>query len=59
MHKKLYSYQCFLKNQIVSFFFFLLEKMNANYAKICRVGHLMADFQQSPLGLFFFFFFFF
>ena len=23
--------------------------MNANYAKICRVGNLEADFQQVPI----------
>ena len=27
--------------------------MNANYAEICRVGNLEADFQQVLLGQFF------
>ena len=27
--------------------------MNANYAEICRVGNLEADFQQVPLVHFF------
>ena len=26
-----------------------MVKMNANYAEICRVGNLEADFQQVPL----------
>ena len=28
--------------------------MNANYAEICRVGNLEADFEQVPLVHFFF-----
>ena len=27
--------------------------MNANYAEICRIGYLEADFLQVPLDLFF------
>ena len=30
-----------------------MVKMNANYAEICRVGSLEADFQQVPLVHFF------
>ena len=30
-----------------------MVKMNANYAEICRVGNLEADFQQVPLVHFF------
>ena len=33
----------FLKDQIFSLF--TIVKMNANYAEICRVGNLEADFQ--------------
>ena len=29
------------------------ELINANYAEICRVGNLGADFQQVPLDYFF------
>ena len=45
------------KHQI--FPLFPTVKINANYAEICRVGNLEADFQQVPLVQFFFFFFFF
>ena len=51
MHKKFYSSHCFLKNQVFSLF--PIVKMNANYAEICRVGNLEADFQQVPLVQFF------
>ena len=33
--------------------------MNANFAEICRIGNLEADFQQVPRVYFFLFFFFF
>ena len=52
MHKKIYSSHSFLKtNPLVSLF--TKVKMNANYAEICRVGKLEADFQQVPLIQFF------
>ena len=60
MHKKFYSSHWFLKIhsshwflkiQIVSLF--PIVKMDANYAEICRVGNLEADFQQVPLAQFF------
>ena len=51
MHKKFYSSQWFLKNQIFSLF--PIVKMNANYEEICRVGNLEADFQQVLLVHFF------
>ena len=51
MHKKFYSSHWFLKNQIFSLF--LIVKMNANYAEICRVGNLKADFEQVPFVQFF------
>ena len=51
MHKKFYSSDWFLKNQIFSLS--PIVKMNANYAEICRVGNLEADFQQVPLVKFF------
>ena len=51
MHKKFYSSHWFLKNQVFSLF--PIVKMNANYAEICRVGNLEADFQQVPLVQFF------
>ena len=35
------------------FHFFPIVKFNANYAEICRVGNLEADFQQVPLVQFF------
>ena len=47
MHKKFYSSQRFLKNPIFSLF--PIVKMNENYAEICRVGNLEADFQQVSL----------
>ena len=47
MHEKVYFSHYFLKNQIFSLF--LIVKMNANYAEICRVGNLEANFQQVPL----------
>ena len=47
MHKKFYSRQWFLKIQIFSLF--PIVEIDANYAEICRVGHLEADFQQVPL----------
>ena len=34
-------------------FTFSIVKMNANYAEICRVGNLEADFQQVLLVPFF------
>ena len=46
MHKKFYSSQWFLKNQIFSLF--PIVKLNAN-AEICWVGNLGADFQQVHL----------
>ena len=42
MRKKFYSSQWFLKNPILSRF--PIVKMNENYAEICRVGNLEADF---------------
>ena len=51
MQKQFYSSQWFLKNQIFSLF--PIVKMNANYAEICRVGNLEADFQQVLLVQFF------
>ena len=51
MHKKFYSIQWFLKNQIFSLF--PIVKMNANYAEICNEGKLEADFQQVLLVRFF------
>ena len=51
MHKKFYPSQWFLKNQIFSLF--PIVKMKANYAEICRVGNLGADFQQVLLDQFF------
>ena len=50
MHKK-FSSHWFLKNQVFSLF--PIVKMSANYAEICRVGNLEADFQQVPLVHFF------
>ena len=41
----------FFLNQIFSLF--LIVKINANYAEICRVGNLEADFQQVLLVHFF------
>ena len=51
MHKKFYSIHWILKNQIFSLF--PIIKMNANFAEICRVGNLEADFQQVPFVQFF------
>ena len=51
MCKKFYSGQCFFKNPIFSLF--PIVKMNENYAEICRVGNLEADFQQVLLVQFF------
>ena len=51
MHYKSYSSFWFLKIQIVSLF--SIVNRNANYAEICRVGNLEADFQQVPLVQFF------
>ena len=51
MHKKFYSSQWFLKNQIFSLF--PIVKMDVNYAEICWVGNLEADFQQVLLVQFF------
>ena len=51
MPKKFYSSQWFLKNPI--FLLFPIVKMNENYAEICRVGNLEADFQQVLLIHFF------
>ena len=51
MHKKVYYSHWFLKNQIFSLF--PIVKMNANYAEICRVGNLKADFQQVRFVQFF------
>ena len=51
MRKKFDSSQCFFKNPI--FPLFPIVKMNENYAEICRVGNLEADFQQVLLVQFF------
>ena len=51
MRKKFYSSQWFLKNSIVSLF--SIVKMNENYAEICGVVNLEADFQQVSLVQFF------
>ena len=51
MRIKFYSSQWFLKNPIFSLF--PIVKMNENYAEICRVGNLEADFQQVSLVQFF------
>ena len=50
MHKKFYSSHWFLKNQVFSFF--PIVKMNANYAEICRVGNMEADFQRPACSIF-------
>ena len=42
---------CFFLNQI--FLFFPMVKTNANYAEICKIGKLEADFQQVSLVHFF------
>ena len=51
MHEKIYSSHWFIKNQIFSLL--PIVKMNANYAEICRIGNLEADFQQVALVQFF------
>ena len=51
MHKKFYYSHWFLKNQIFSLF--PIVKMDVNYAEICRVGNLEADFQPVSLVNFF------
>ena len=51
MRKKFYSSKWFLKNPVFSLF--PIVKMNENYAEICRVGNLEADFQQVLLVQFF------
>ena len=51
MHNQFYYSQWFLNNQIFSLF--PTVKMNANYAEICRVGNLEADFQQVMFVQFF------
>ena len=51
MRQEFYSSQWFLKNPIFSLF--PVVKLNANYAEICRVDNLEADFQQVPLVQFF------
>ena len=51
MHKKFSYSHWFLKNQI--YLLFPIVRMNANYAEICRVGNLEADFQQVRLVQFF------
>ena len=57
MHKKV-----LFESLLFFFFFFFLNskfllfpilKMNANYAQICRVGNLEADFLQGPLAQYF------
>ena len=51
MHKKFilgivsFLFFFFFLNQIFSLF--PIVKRNANYAEICRVGKLVADFQQA------------
>ena len=41
-------------NLLLLTYFFPIVKITANYADICRVGNLEADFQQIPLVHFFF-----
>ena len=48
MHKKFYSNHWFLKKNRI-FSLFPIVKMNANYAEICRIGNLEADFRQVAL----------
>ena len=50
MQKVLFNWW-FLNNPIFSLF--PMVKMNENYAEICRVGNLEADFQQALLVQFF------
>ena len=47
MHENFYSIHWILKNQIFSLF--PIVKMNTNFAEICRVGNLKANFQQVRL----------
>ena len=56
MHQTFYSSHWDLENQIFSLF--LVVKMDANYAEMCRVGtcNLEADFQQVYLVQFFWIF---
>ena len=51
MHKQSYSSHFLKRNK--TFSLFLIVKMNANYAEICRVGNMAADFQNVPLVHFF------
>ena len=51
--QKFYCSQCFLSIQL--FKLFAKVKVNANYAEICRVGYLDADFQYVLLFNFLFF----
>ena len=53
MHNRFYSGHWYLKNQIFSLFH--IVKMNANYAEICMIANLEADFQQVPLVILFYF----
>ena len=46
--KKFYCSHWFKKKKI-KYFHFTIVKMNANYAEICRVGNVEADFQQVLL----------
>ena len=48
MPKNFYSLHWSLKK--FKYFYFLLVKMDANYAEICMVGNLEADFQQVPVN---------
>ena len=59
MHKKVLflSLSCKKKKKKkkkTNIFTFPIVKMNANYAEMCRVGNLEADFQHVPLVHFFF-----
>ena len=48
------SARCTVMAGNYSFYVFIpMVKMNANYAEICRVGNLEADFQQVLLVHFF------
>ena len=51
MHKKFYYSHWFLIQSNI--FNFAIVKMDVNYAEICRVGNLEADFQQISLVEFF------
>ena len=50
--QKVLFYSLDLKNPQI-FSLFPIVKMNANFAEICRVGNLEADFQQVLLVQFF------